>query len=64
MEINSQQVYSAHPVNVQAALRTDMQVQDRGPDSLPPANSAKDSSGSDANYEDNRSSGRYLDTRA
>lgn len=64
MELIQSNVYSAHPVNMQAGLRTDMQAQDRGPDSLPPTNESQDSSGSGTDYDNSKSSGRYLDTKA
>jgi hypothetical protein len=64
MEPINQNVYSAHPVNMQAGLRTDMQVQDRGPDSLPPTTESYDSSESKSDYDNSKSSGRYLDTKA
>jgi hypothetical protein len=64
MEPIQSNVYSAHPVNMQAGLRTDMQAQDRGPDSLPPAKESQDSAGSGAEYDNSKPSGRYLDTTA
>jgi hypothetical protein len=63
MEIGSQNVYSAHPVNVQAALRSDAQIQDRGPDSLPPVSAGPEGQPSGTSTEA-KSEGRYLDIRA
>lgn len=64
MEINTQNVTAYHPVNAQAALRSDSQVQDRGPDSIPPAKSSGDSSGAGTEYDNSKTSGRFLDTSA
>ncbi|NCN11514.1 MAG: hypothetical protein GW938_16885 [Leptospira sp.] len=64
MEIGSQNVHSAHPMAVQSSIRTEMQVQDRGPDSIPPISSANYSAETNTQVDNTKSSGRYLDTKA
>lgn len=64
MEISSQNISTYHPVNAQAALRTDMQAQDRGPDSIPPANPSGNGAETSTSYDNSKTQGRYLDVEA
>ncbi|WCL50434.1 hypothetical protein [Leptospira sp. GIMC2001] len=64
MEIGSQNIHPGHPLTTQANLKTEMQVQDRGPDSIPPVSQSNSSSESNTSYDNTKSQGRYLDTKA
>ncbi|MCC5814555.1 MAG: hypothetical protein JJT78_07350 [Leptospira sp.] len=64
MEINNQNITSYHPVNSQAALRSDSQMQDRGPDSIPPTTASNSGTGTQTDYDNAKSSGRHLDVEA
>ncbi|MCG9876313.1 MAG: hypothetical protein MH321_16170 [Leptospiraceae bacterium] len=64
MEIGTQNIHSAHPMAVQSSIRTENQVQDRGPDSVPPISSASYSAETNTKVDNTKSSGRMLDTTA
>jgi hypothetical protein len=64
MEVGTQNVHSAHPVAVQANLRTEMQIQDRGSDSVPPVSSSNKNAETSTEVDNTKTQGRYLDTKA
>lgn len=64
MEINNQNVTSYHVMNSQAALRSDAQMQDRGPDSIPPTSASNSGTGTNTDYDNSKTSGRRLDVEA
>lgn len=59
---NVSYVSNYHPVNVQAGIRTEPEMQGRGPDSVPPASNSRSTGDTNTTYDNTKTQGRYIDT--
>ncbi len=61
---NTYNISSYHPVGVQAGIKTEPELQGRGPDSVPPAQNSSSTVDMNPNSDSSQSAGRRLDITA